>query len=230
MYYINKHKQRRVCFKKYLIIFLVISIIAFISFIYIFDKIIASTVLLVADSEMQAKTVDVINKNIVEVYSEKFNYEDLINIEKDENGNINMLKADTIKLNDLATEVSIKSQEDIKEIGSIGVKMPIGYITKNNVMSYWGPSITVKMEPIGRVEVDYESIFESAGINQTRHKIFVNVKTDLKIILPLQYKEVQVVNKIPVSDTVIVGKVPEYIGGGNMLKGDGISKEKKIEN
>ncbi len=230
MYYINKHKQRRVCFKKYLIIFLVISIIAFISFIYIFDKIIASTVLLVADSEMQAKTVDVINKNIVEVYSEKFNYEDLINIEKDENGNINMLKADTIKLNDLATEVSIKSQEDIKEIGSIGVKMPIGYITKNNVMSYWGPSITVKMEPIGRVEVDYESIFESAGINQTRHKIFVNVKTDLKIILPLQYKEVQVVNKIPVSDTVIVGKVPEYIGGGNMLKGDRISKEKKIEN
>lgn len=220
MYYVNKHEQRSISFKKYLIIFLGVSIIAFISFIYIFDKIIASTVLLVADSEMQAKTVDVINKNIVEVYSKNFNYEDLINIEKDENGNINMLKADTIKLNDLATEVSIKSQEDIKEIGSIGVKMPIGYITKNNVMSYWGPSITVKMEPIGRVEVDYESIFESAGINQTRHKIFVNVKTDLKIILPLQYKEVQVVNEIPVSDTVIVGKVPEYIGGGNLIKGD----------
>lgn len=224
MYYVNKHKQRSVGFKKYLIIFLIISITLFIGFMYIFDKIISPTVLLVADSEMQAKTVDLINKNIFEVYSEKFNYEDLINIDKDENGNINMLKADTIKLNDLATEVSIKSQEDIKKIGSIGVKMPIGYITKNNIMSYWGPSITVKMEPIGRVEVDYESIFESAGINQTRHKIFVNVKTDLKIILPLQYKEVQVVNKIPVSDTVIVGKVPEYIGGGNMLKGVGISK------
>lgn len=226
MYYVNKHKRRRVEFKKYLIILLIILIVLFISFIYTFDKIIAPTVLLVADSEMQAKTLDVINKNIVEVYSEKFNYEDLIDIDKDNDGNINMLRANTIKLNDLATEVAIKSQQDIKEIGSIGVKMPIGYITNNNIMSYWGPSITVKMEPVGRVEVDYESVFESAGINQTRHKIFVNVKTNLKIILPLQYKDVEVVNKIPVADTVIVGKVPEHMWRGNMFKESSTSEEK----
>lgn len=86
-------------------------------------------------------------------------------------------------------------------------------------MSYWGPSITVKMEPIGRVVVTYESLFESAGINQTRHKILVNVKTNLKIILPLQSKEVEVVNQIPISDTVIVGEVPNSMWGGNMLQG-----------
>lgn len=221
MYCVNKRKRKKIDFKKYLIIFIVIIITLFLSFIYCFDKIIAPTVLLVADSEMRAKTLDVINRNIVEVYTEKFNYEDLIDIEKDEAGNIDMLKANTIRLNELATEVAIKSQEDIKEIGSIGVKMPIGYITKNNIMSYWGPSITVKMEPVGRVEVNYDSVFESAGINQTRHKIFVNVKTNLKIILPLQYKEVEVVNQIPVSDTVIVGEIPKSIWGGNMLSGTG---------
>lgn len=129
-----------------------------------------------------------------------------------------MINADTIKLNELATEVAIKSQRDIKEVGSIGVKIPIGYITKNNIMSYWGPSITVKMEPIGRVLVTYESLFESAGINQTRHKILVNVKTNLKIILPLNFKEVEVINQIPISDTVIVGEVPNSIWGGDILK------------
>ncbi|EGT3615392.1 sporulation protein YunB [Clostridium perfringens] len=219
MYYLKKNKHKNINFKKYLIITIIIIIAGFLSFIYAFDKIIAPTVLLVADSEMRAKTLDVINKNIVEVYTEKFDYDDLINVEKDSLGDIKMLKADTIKLNDLATEVAIKSQADIKEIGSIGVKMPIGYITKNNIMSYWGPSITVKMEPIGRIEVTYDSVFESAGINQTRHKILVNVKTNLKIILPLQYKEVEVVNQIPISDTVIVGDIPKSMWGGNMLQG-----------
>ena len=168
---------------------------------------------------MQAKTLDIINNNIAEVYTQKFNYDDVIKVQKDSSGAIKMINADTIKLNELATEVAIKSQRDIKEVGSIGVKMPIGYITKNNIMSYWGPSITVKMEPIGRVEVTYDSLFESAGINQTRHKILVNVKTNLKIILPLQSKEVEVVNQIPISDTVIVGEVPNSMWGGNMLQG-----------
>lgn len=219
MYYVKKNRHINIDFKKYLIIIIIIIIAGFISFIYTFDKIIAPTVLLVADSEMRAKTLDVINKNIAEVYTEKFDYENLINVEKDSSGAIKMLKADTIRLNELATEVAIKSQADIKEIGSIGVKMPIGYITKNNIMSYWGPSITVKMEPIGRVEVSYDSIFESAGINQTRHKILVDVKTNLKIILPLQSKEVEVVNQIPISDTVIVGEVPKSMWGSNILQG-----------
>ncbi|ELC8441857.1 sporulation protein YunB [Clostridium perfringens] len=219
MYYVKKNKRKNINLKKYLIITIIIIIASFLSFIYAFDKIIAPTVLLVSDSEMRAKTLDVINKNIVEVYTEKFDYDNLISVEKDSSGDINMLKADTIRLNDLATEVAIKSQADIKEIGSIGVKVPIGYITKNNIMSYWGPSITVKMEPIGRVEVSYDSVFESAGINQTRHKILVNVKTNLKIILPLQSKEVEVVNQIPISDTVIVGEVPKSMWGSNMLQG-----------
>ncbi|MGL5244333.1 MAG: sporulation protein YunB, partial [Sarcina sp.] len=152
--------------------------------------------------------IDIINKNISNIYEKKFDYEELVKIDKDKEGNIVMIKADAVKLNSLATEVAIKAQQEIREVGSIGVKIPIGYITKNNIMSYWGPTITVKMEPIGRVEIAYDSIFESAGINQTRHKVYINVKTDLKIILPLQSREVEVKNEIPVSETIIVGKIP----------------------
>lgn len=224
MYYVNKKKRKSVDFKKNLIFSLIVIITCFLIFIYVFDKIIAPTVLLVSDSEMQAKTLDIINTNIAEVYTEKFNYDDIIKVQKDEEGRIKMINADTVKLNELATEVAIKSQRDIKDVGSIGVKMPIGYITKNNIMSYWGPSITVKMEPIGKVLVTYDSVFESAGINQTRHKIIVNVETNLKIILPLQSKEVKVLNQIPISDTVIVGEVPSTMWGGNVLK-DASDKE-----
>lgn len=218
MYYRQKPKKKMKKIKMItMAVILGFSVIA-ISFIYYFDKVVQPTVMLVADSEMRARVVEIINKNIVSVYESKFNYDDIIYVEKDSNGKVVMLRADTVKLNALATEVAILSQQEIKEVGSIGVKMPLGYITKNNILSYYGPSITVKMEPIGRVETSYDSVFESAGINQTRHKIYINVKTDLKIILPLTNREVEVKHEIPVAETVIVGDIPRTALGSDLLR------------
>lgn len=199
-------------------------------FIYYFDKVIAPTVLMVADGEMRTKTVDIINKNILEVYGSgsEFNYQEIVTIQKDENGKINNINTDTMMLNKLATELAIKSQKEIKEVGSVGVKMPIGYVTKNNILSYFGPTITVKMEPIGRVDTSYESTFESAGINQTIHKIYINFTTNIKVILPLQSREVEVKHQIPISENIIVGEVPRTMLGSDLLRNN--LSEKKDNN
>ena len=71
-----------------------------------------------------------------------------------------------------------------------------------------GPKITVKMQQVGNIETSYESIFESAGINQTRHKIYLNVKSKMRVIVPFHSDEIEVTCQIPISDTVIVGKIP----------------------
>ena len=198
---------------------LVISLgIMFISFIYYFDKVIAPTVLLVADAEMRAKAVDIINDNIGNIYTDGFVYDEIMEIDKDELGKITMVQADTIKLNALATKVAIEAQNDIEDIGTVGVKIPLGYAMKNNILAYFGPSITVKMEPIGRIQTSYESSFESAGINQTRHKIYINLITNLKIVLPMQSREVEVKHQIPIADNLILGEVPRTSIGVDAIK------------
>lgn len=204
---------------KFYIVLLAISLsLLFFTFIYYFDSIIAPTVLTVADGEMRAKITDIINKNISEIYGENFDYDEMIKVEKDSDGKIIMLKADTTKLNDLAMEVAMESQEEIKDVGEVGVKIPIGYITKNNIMAYWGPKITIRMVPIGRVETSYSSTFESAGINQSRHKIYINLKTKLKVIVPFQSTETEVVHQIPISETIIVGEVPRVNFGKDLFQ------------
>lgn len=221
MYYRRKPKKKLNKVKLTLISLGVSIIITFTFGIYYFDRVIEPTVMLVADAEMRARVLEIVNKNIYEIYENNFNYDELVTIEKDSTGKITMVKADTVKLNALATQIAIQSQQDIKDVGSLGVKIPLGYITKNNIISYWGPSITVKMVPIGRVQLDYDSTFESAGINQTRHKIYIKMKCDLNIILPLQRREVQVRNEIPVSETIIVGEIPENaLGWGFMSNND----------
>ncbi|MGL4741401.1 MAG: sporulation protein YunB, partial [Sarcina sp.] len=195
-----RHKKGKFVIEHKLRLYITLIILAFstlfISFIYYFDKVIAPTVLLVADAEMRAKSMEIVNKNISDIYGEGFVYEEIMDVDKDELGKISMVKADTMKLNALATKVAINAQKDIEEVGSVGVKVPMGYALKNNILAYFGPKITVKMEPIGRIKTSYESTFESAGINQTRHKIYINMETNLKIVLPLQSREVIVRHQI----------------------------------
>lgn len=201
---INRHKRGKIVLFCYTIAILSIFLFS----IYYFDRTITPTVMVVADAEMRARSSEIINQNIFDVFSKKFNYDEIIRIDKDSDGNITMLKADTVKMSAIASEVALKSQKELAQIGSVGIKFPIGYITRSNIMSYWGPKITVKMEPIGRIETHYSSQFESAGINQTRHKIYIEVYAKAKVIIPLASNEVEVRNEIPIAETVIVGKIP----------------------
>ncbi|MCM8711304.1 sporulation protein YunB [Clostridium sp. SYSU_GA19001] len=178
-------------------------------FIYTLDKIITPTVMVVAVAEMRAKAMEIITSSILNEYSKQFNYDDIIRIEKNSEGNIAMLKADTIKMNKIAADVVLNSQKELKKLGSIGIKIPIGYIFQNNILAGIGPYVTVKMEPIGYIETKYESEFESAGINQTRHKIYVQVSAKAKIIIPTKNEEIQIKSEVPIAETIIIGKTPD---------------------
>ncbi|WP_372445232.1 sporulation protein YunB [Clostridium estertheticum] len=191
-----------------ILIIIAIVMINFTIFIYIFDRTTMPTVMAVADSEMRAKATEIVNKAIIDEYSNQFNYDEIIKVDKDSVGNIVMLKADTLKMNKIACDVALKSQKELMKLGDVGIKVPIGYITRNNILSYYGPSVNIKMQPIGHVETKYSSEFESAGINQTRHKIYVKVKTTVRVIIPLKSNDIEVTNEVPIAETIIVGKTP----------------------
>lgn len=196
-------------FKKRITILLIAIFISFNIVLYMFDRTIMPTVIAVADGEMRAKAVVTLNNCVLNELNKGFDYDKIIKVEKDSSGNIVMLKADTLKLNEIACSVALDSQAELKKLGNLGIKLPIGYISKNNILSDFGPDITVKMQPIGSIEAKFYSTFESAGINQTRHRIYIDVKTQIRIIIPLKQSEVEVEHQIPISETIIVGKVPD---------------------
>ena len=210
--------KKRKSLKKVKIRFLIIIICTLIIFIfYSINKNLSPAIIAVADSELRARTLDIINTNIQTIYDEEFKDTDLVSVEKDSNDKIVMVKADTVRLNTLATKISLKGQDELEKMGKVGFKIPLGYVSKISILSYLGPDIIVKMRPIGRVEVSYESVFESAGINQTRLKIYMNVKSTMQIILPFESRDLEVENNVPVCETIIVGEIPRTILGSDVL-------------
>jgi sporulation protein YunB len=191
-----------------IILVLSIILIIFNILLYEFDKSVNSTIITIAEAEVKKKTVYIINKSVLNEYNNGFNYDSVVKVEKDSEGNIIMLKANTLEMNKIACEVAVQAQNELEKEGNIDIEIPLVYAFKNNVFSNIGPSVSIKAEPIGSIEAKYSSQFESAGINQTRHKIYININTEVRIILPLSNDTINVNSQIPVAETIIIGKVP----------------------
>ncbi|OPF51938.1 sporulation protein YunB [Clostridium baratii] len=192
--------------------FIVIIIALFVVFnllLTLFDKKVMPSVLNISETMMRAESIKTINTVSVEVFDEEASKKDIVKIERDENNKINSISADTILLNKLSSEIAIRCNERLEELGAKGIEVPLGWMTDKSVYYNLGPEITIEMEPLGNIESSYESVFESAGINQTRHKIYLNVKAKIKIIIPMYTKEFDVDTQIPLSETIIVGEIPD---------------------
>ena len=108
------------------LVMIIIVIVCFNSMIYIFGKRILPTVLNIGEIKIKSEAIKIINEESVNVYSENFKYDDIIDIEKDAEGNITMIRADTVKQNYLASQVVLKCDEKLSEMGDLGVKVPLG--------------------------------------------------------------------------------------------------------
>ena len=188
------------------LLFLILSV-----FIYALDVILIPNIMIVAEGKMKAKAGEILNKNALSIYNDGFDYNELIKIDKNQEGYITLLRTNTMKMNILAAEIALKSQRELQKEGSLGIRFPLGYISKINLLANLGPEITVKMEPLEYINTSYDSVFESAGINQTRHRIFLNMTVTMKLIMPFNNSEVKYYYEIPVTDTIIVGKIPRTV-------------------
>lgn len=208
-YYTERPRQVKSKIKIPYMLIIIVVVVVFNSFLYLFQKRILPTILEVAEIKMKAEAIKIINEETMKIYEGNFDYDKIMKIEKDSEGNITMISSDTVKQNKLTSEVVLRCNEKLQNLGDMGTEVPIGYTTNNILFYNMGPKIKVKMNQIGNISTSYDSTFESAGINQVRHKIYLNVDAKVRLIVPLASKDVELSCQIPVSETIIVGKIPD---------------------
>ena len=151
--------------------------------------------------------ISISNKAVQEVMND-VGYLDLI-IDRDSNGKILALRANVIEMNRIATEISIRIQEMNNELKESFVRIPIGNFTGNALLAGRGPALEVKLIPTGTVSIEFKTEFISTGINQTRHRVYLEIKSKMGIVAPFTSERVEVVNHVNVAETVLIGDVPD---------------------
>ncbi|MDO5414337.1 MAG: sporulation protein YunB [Bacillota bacterium] len=162
----------------------------------------------VARIRAEAVVSRTINKALAEEFAEKRENYDLIMIKKDASGTMDMVQADSMKINLLKTELSVRMQEKFKEMEEEHYEVPVGSLFGSKMFSQLGPSVLVRIIPMTVSSMDFRSEFETQGINQTKYRIYIEHKCRVRVLAPFSSETFDIRGTIPIAEAVILGEVP----------------------
>lgn len=194
---------------KKLLIMLVILLIMIVIPFGVIESNLKPTILAIAKAEAEQVAVKAIQTAVNEKVAKSVEYKDLIFIRTDNRGRVVLMQANTIKINSLAAETILDIQKSLSKLEGKVIPIPIGQVLKSQLLAAYGPKIHVTLVPIGTVKVKVADDFQQAGINQTRHRLYLNVYSKVKIIIPLVTDNIEVASQVPIAETIIVGEVPQ---------------------
>ncbi len=187
---------------------------------YILERAIRPVFLTAAEIRVHAAASTAIAEAIRDVVSAGINYRDLIFIQTDSTGRIVMMQPNTGAVNSLTAESTLKVQQTIDGLEQSTIRVPLGQALGSFIFAAAGPHIPIRFQQIGSAWTSIIDKFESAGINQTRHSLWLEIKVRLRVLIPLAGSDMEVATQVPLTEAVLVGDVPStYIqiqgmGGG----------------
>ena len=172
---------------------------------------------------IKAKSIatEISNKQASLVMS-KYKYDDLCTVVKDDAQNIKMIKSNIIIVNEIISDVAIKIQDELNRLEADDIYIRLGSFTGSKFLAGRGPKVEFKISSIGNVDTNLKSEFISAGINQTMHKIYLQVDCNVIIVTPFNQVEEKITNQILIAEAVILGNVPTSYYNFKGIKEDNV--------
>ena len=152
---------------------------------------------------------------------ENYTYTDLVVINKDNDGKINSIHADTATLNKIVSNIATNIQKNIDSQENRDIYIRLGTFTGITLLSGRGPKVPIRISSIGNIDTNIKSEFESAGINQTIHRITLETKCEIQILTPFNTIVSSVEDKVILAENIVIGEIPEsYFDIGNLLENE----------
>lgn len=174
-------------------------------------KLILDAVLPIFDTlcENRAKSIaTIVSNEQATIVMREHSYDELFTIEKDNNGNITMLKSNVLPINEIISDVANKIQEELNKKGRENIEIALGSFTGFKLLAGRGPGVKIRISSIGDVETDLKSEFTAQGINQTLHRVYLQVKCNVNILTPFDNISRDIANQVLLLENVIVGNIP----------------------
>ena len=199
-----KKKKKRVL--KFLCFFTTF-VITVVSIYFSSDRIVVSLAEKTFDSIISSASYHAVDI----IVEEKYRYSDLVDIKTDSSGNVGMIITDSYAVNKLAATAATKAYAYLSEKIEKGVEVPLGAFTGIRLISGFGAKVRMKVISVASVKCDFISEFAQAGINQTRHSLYLNINCVVNVVTKTKTKTINDKITVLVFDNLIVGKVPNVV-------------------
>ena len=163
-----------------------------------------------ANAEVFSLTANAINDAVYTVMSE-LNDAQLVTVMHNSVGDVVLLQANSSVIGQIARETAKIVESKINTVENLCISIPVGTLSGITFLIGSGPKVKFTLEPIGSVECKIYSQFESAGINQTLHKITATFTIEIRCLAPFHENKTEIQIPLVLSEVLIAGAVPEVL-------------------
>ena len=143
---------------------------------------------------------------------EMTDYSSLVEITRDSSGNILSVQTDAMRINRIKSGINSAVASSLTGLDGKQLGIPLGSLTGLALLNGRGPRLNVIISLTGSAQTHFVNEFSAAGINQTRHQIFLKTTVTLLIVFPTTTVTTAYTMNMLVAETIIVGKVPLAYG------------------
>lgn len=158
---------------------------------------------------------EVVNSAVDDVFV-KEEYQSLAQIMENSSENIKAIETDTAKVNRLKSAIIQSMQKNIDSHKSDTVYVPLGSCSNLYFLAGLGPKVPIRIYPVSIVNADFKESFDSVGINQVKHKLYLDVSMKMSFVGMMFAQSDTVETSVLLNETIIVGDTPTYYGNGGM--------------
>ncbi len=202
-YYIPKRQKHALTFK---------AVCVFIIFVIIFiliDIALRPTVKENAAFVVKNEMTGLINECVSEyLENENISYNDLVTVTKTASGEISAVSANAVNVNKLKSGITKAITEELAGSKGEKIKVPVSNLLNSYLLNGKGIKVKIKLTGYGYVETDIVSEFESGGINQTLHRIYIDVNLSVNTNVGTLRTTETIKTTVLLAETVLVGNVP----------------------
>lgn len=137
-----------------------------------------------------------------------FNYSDFIIVHKDDKGNVLMLESNMKNINYVISDVANRIQMSINNVQLQDVTISLGTFTGVSLLAGRGYAVPIRISTIGNVKTNVKSEFIAKGINQTLHRLYLEIECEISILTPFNTIQESIFNQLILAENVIVGNIP----------------------
>lgn len=154
---------------------------------------------------------DLVNRCVAEI-SKTDDFSGFFDIAKDSSGRISAVEADTARINYVKSQLLINIQNSLNADYPAHISIPLGSLSRYWLISSYGPELKVKIIPISIVSAELDEAFEAIGINQIRHKLYLNISVKMQYRGYAMNETETLKTSVPIAETIISSDVPNFYG------------------
>lgn len=190
-------------------IFLLCSLAFFIYTIDLLDRSLRPPFLAMATGVARQMATEAINDALTKRIAEDSEYAKLVVLDRDRGGRVTSAHFNFAEVARIESLTTLRVQHVLTRLEDRILYVPALEATGSAILATLGPSIPVRIVPLGSAHSDVIPVVQTAGINQTVHILYLHIEAQVSVVVPFVTQPVKVDTQIPIAYVIFIGSVPQ---------------------